>query len=57
MRYTIKTVDGNRYELPSGVQPVLINKFYMKWLTFPGKDCNLKYLNVDNIVSITEIDE
>lgn len=57
MRYTIKTVDGNRYELPSGVQPVLINKFYTKWLTFPGKDCHLKYLNVDNVVSITEIDE
>lgn len=57
MRYTIKTVDGNRYELPSGVSPVLINKFYIKWLSFPCQGCHLKYINVDNIVSITETDE
>lgn len=57
MRYIIKTMDGNRYELPHDVSPTLVNKFYLKWLAFPAKDCFLKYINIDNIVSITEIDE
>lgn len=53
MRYTIKTIDGNRYELPSGVIPLMVKQYGHEWLMFES-DGKTKYINITAVVSVTE---
>lgn len=51
--YSIKTVDGNRYETDE--IPLRTTRAGIDWLYFPVKDgVGFKYINVQNIVSMTE---
>lgn len=53
LRYIIKTVDGNRYETDE--VSFWRGRFRMDALTFSSRDGNgTVYVNIDNIVSITE---
>ena len=55
MKYSIKTTDGYRYELPSGVVPELVRQFNCDWLMFQ-REGKTKYISVSAIVSITEVE-
>ena len=53
--FTIKTIDGNRYETDE--IPLRIEKAGIDWLYLPGKDgVGTKYINIANIVSLTELE-
>lgn len=52
---TIKTIDGNRYE--TNVIPLITLIAGIDWLYFPVKDgVGTKYINIANIVSLTELE-
>ena len=50
----IKTVDGNRYELPE--MPKYVGCWGRDWFTFE-KDGKTKFINISHIVSVTEVVE
>ena len=51
--YSIKTIDGNRYETDE--IPLRTTRAGIDWLYFPVKDgIGYKYINILNIVSLTE---
>lgn len=53
--FTIKTIDGNRYE--TDVVPTRTGRNGIDWLCFPVKDgVGTKYINIANIVSLTEVE-
>ena len=53
--FTIKTIDGNRYETDE--IPLRIEKASIDWLYFPVKNgIGTKYINISNIVSLTEME-
>ena len=53
--FTIKTIDGNRYETDE--IPLRTEKAGIDWLYFPVNDgVGTKYINISNIVSLTEME-
>jgi len=51
--FTIKTIDGNRYETDE--IPLRIERAGIDWLYFSLRDeIGTKYININNIVSLTE---
>lgn len=51
--FTIKTIDGNRYE--SDKIPLRTEIYGIDWLYFPVREgVDTKYINIANIVSMTE---
>ena len=57
MRYTVKTLDGNRYEFRH-IPQIDLNRLpaVRTFYGFPIDD-GIKYFNIDNVVSITEYEE
>ena len=57
MRYTVKTLDGNRYEFKKTAQidfnRIPATRVFYGFLV----DGGIKYFNIDNVVSITEYEE
>lgn len=55
-KISIKTVDGSRYDLPSGNIPTMSERCGFKWLvvSFPDK---AYWINIINVVCITEKDD
>ncbi len=54
--FSIKTVDGNRYDI-KGQVPLGMKKLNRDWLYFTTDDGKTKYINAENIVSLTEWEE
>lgn len=53
-QYTIKTVDGSRYDLPVGVVPMGYSKLGAQWLMFTTDNITTRFILSTNIVCITE---
>ena len=53
-QYSIKTVDGNRYDLPVGEIPMGYSKLGTQWLMFTTDNITTRFILASNVVCITE---
>ena len=56
MRYSIKTIDGSRFDCDIDAEPEELLKFIISKGSFFGVpfDGGTKYFNIQNVVSITQ---